>query len=78
MKSRGFIESCHLGRSMGGGEEDYLDDEGGCDCIPPHEFLAGTRMGCSFSVHKGVGRTINGRDLSRVRNAIWAKTGFQD
>ncbi|KAL2332037.1 hypothetical protein Fmac_019618 [Flemingia macrophylla] len=45
--------------------------------VPPHEFLAKTRM-ASFSVHEGVGRTLKGRDLSRVRNAIWAKTGFQD
>ncbi|XP_061358785.1 protein S40-4 [Gastrolobium bilobum] len=45
--------------------------------LPPHEFLARTRM-ASFSVHEGVGRTLKGRDLSRVRNAIWAKTGFQD
>ncbi|MCD7470045.1 hypothetical protein HAX54_009608 [Datura stramonium] len=49
--------------------------------IPPHEFLAKqlerTRI-ASFSVHEGVGRTLKGRDLSRVRNAIWEKTGFQD
>ncbi|KAI4382325.1 hypothetical protein MLD38_008302 [Melastoma candidum] len=62
----------------GGGEENYLDDKGGRDFIPPHEFLAGKRIGCSLSVHEGVGRTLKGRDLSRVRNAIWAKTGFQD
>ncbi|KAI4380263.1 hypothetical protein MLD38_006474 [Melastoma candidum] len=62
----------------GGGEEDYLDNEGGHDCISPHVFLAGTRIGCSFSVHEGVERTLNGRDLSRVRNAIWAKTVFQN
>ncbi|GAA0146735.1 hypothetical protein LIER_42921 [Lithospermum erythrorhizon] len=61
------------------------DDEDGVDCfgkrIPPHEFLARqmarTRI-VSFSVHEGVGRTLKGRDLSRVRNAIWEKTGFQD
>lgn len=49
--------------------------------LPPHEFLAQqmarTRIG-SFSVHEGVGRTLKGRDLSRVRNAVWAKTGFLD
>ncbi|XP_022140623.1 uncharacterized protein LOC111011233 [Momordica charantia] len=45
--------------------------------VPPHEFLARTRM-ASFSVHEGIGRTLKGRDLSRVRNAIWEKTGFQD
>ncbi|KAK8683586.1 hypothetical protein V6N13_039643 [Hibiscus sabdariffa] len=45
--------------------------------IPPHEFLARTRI-ASFSVHEGIGRTLKGRDLRRVRNAIFEKTGFQD
>ncbi|XP_020202356.1 uncharacterized protein LOC109788109 [Cajanus cajan] len=53
------------------------EEEEGCGRVPPHEFLAKTRI-ASFSVHEGVGRTLKGRDLSRVRNAIWAKTGFQD
>lgn len=57
------------------GEDDDEDDE--TERVPPHEFLARTRM-ASLSVHEGVGRTLKGRDLSRVRNAIWAKTGFQD
>ena len=49
--------------------------------IPPHEFLAKqmarTRI-ASFSVHEGIGRTLKGNDLRRVRNAIFEKTGFQD
>ncbi|XP_055808889.1 protein S40-4-like [Solanum dulcamara] len=45
--------------------------------IPPHEYLARTR-GASFSVHEGIGRTLKGRDLSRVRDAIWKQTGFED
>ncbi|GAB4859221.1 hypothetical protein Ancab_010681 [Ancistrocladus abbreviatus] len=45
--------------------------------VPPHEFLARTRI-ASFSVHEGIGRTLKGRDLSRVRNAVWEKIGFQD
>lgn len=57
------------------GGDDEEDDE--TERVPPHEFLAKTRM-ASLSVHEGVGRTLKGRDLSRVRNAIWAKTGFQD
>ncbi|KAG6417909.1 hypothetical protein SASPL_120106 [Salvia splendens] len=56
-------------------DEDYEEDDG--DRIPPHEFLARTRIS-SFSVHEGIGRTLKGRDLSRVRNAIWQKTGFED
>lgn len=59
--------------------EEYEAEGGGwdCDVVPPHEFLARTRV-ASSSVHEGVGRTLKGRDLSRVRNAIWAKTGFSD
>ncbi|GLT33798.1 hypothetical protein SLA2020_083590 [Shorea laevis] len=49
--------------------------------VPPHEFLARqmarTRI-ASFSVHEGIGRTLKGRDLRMVRNAIFEKTGFQD
>jgi len=58
-------------------EEVKSDEEEGGGRVPPHEFLAKTRR-ASLSVHEGVGRTLKGRDLSRVRNAIWAKTGFQD
>ncbi|KAI3957412.1 hypothetical protein MKW98_003133 [Papaver atlanticum] len=46
--------------------------------IPPHEFLARRTQISSFSVHEGIGRTLKGRDLSRVRDAIWQKTGFED
>lgn len=53
------------------------DDEDQDDRLPPHEYLARTR-GASFSVHEGIGRTLKGRDLRRVRNAIWKKVGFED
>ena len=59
-------------------EDEEAESDDGCEGrVPPHEFLARTRM-ASFSVHEGIGRTLKGRDLSRVRNAIWAKTGFED
>nr|GLL43099.1 uncharacterized protein LOC109193147 [Ipomoea trifida]GMD71239.1 Classical arabinogalactan protein [Ipomoea batatas]GMD71240.1 Classical arabinogalactan protein [Ipomoea batatas] len=64
-------------------DDDFDDEEDGDggDRVPPHEFvaqqLARTRI-ASFSVHEGIGRTLKGRDLSRVRNAIWKKTGFED
>ncbi|PRQ43542.1 putative senescence regulator S40 [Rosa chinensis] len=45
--------------------------------VPPHEYLARNR-GASFSVHEGIGRTLKGRDLRRVRNAIWKQVGFED
>ncbi|XP_072963227.1 protein S40-4-like [Typha angustifolia] len=60
--------------------EDDEDDESGevtGVVIPPHELLYRNRT-ASFSVHEGVGRTLKGRDLRRVRNAIWEKIGFQD
>nr|XP_043610306.1 uncharacterized protein LOC122582026 [Erigeron canadensis] len=67
-------------------DDDIEYEDGGFEYgshrIPPHEFLARqmarTRIAASFSVHEGIGRTLKGRDLSRVRNAIWEKTGFQD
>lgn len=62
-------------------DDDEDDDDDAENRIPPHEFLARqlarTRI-ASFSVHEGVGRTLKGRDLSRVRNAIFEKTGFED
>ncbi|XP_042476801.1 uncharacterized protein LOC122058259 [Macadamia integrifolia] len=65
-----------------GNDVDLDDDDDDDSRIPPHEFLAkqfarNTRV-VSFSVHEGIGRTLKGRDLSKVRNAIWEKTGFED
>ncbi|XP_043706550.1 uncharacterized protein LOC122656160 [Telopea speciosissima] len=68
-------------RGFDGNVDDDDDEDGEEGRIPPHEFLARqlARTGVSsFSVHEGFGRTLKGRDLSRVRNAIWEKTGFQD
>ncbi|MCD7456100.1 hypothetical protein HAX54_030675 [Datura stramonium] len=54
-------------------EEVEENDEG--NVIPPHEWIA-KRQISSFSVCEGVGRTLKGRDLSRVRNIVLTKTGF--
>ncbi|XP_047979265.1 uncharacterized protein LOC125221183 [Salvia hispanica] len=51
--------------------------EKGNEGLPPHEYLAKTR-GASPSVHEGKGRTLKGRDLSNVRDAVWKQAGFQD
>uniref|UniRef100_A0A6P4BKF6 nucleosome-remodeling factor subunit BPTF n=1 Tax=Ziziphus jujuba TaxID=326968 RepID=A0A6P4BKF6_ZIZJJ len=55
------------------------DDDGYDEKVPPHEFIA-RRLArsqiSSFSVFEGVGRTLKGRDLSKVRNAVLTKTGF--
>ncbi|KAJ1271904.1 hypothetical protein BS78_06G161500 [Paspalum vaginatum] len=59
------------------------DDGGGAGCggvaemVPPHE-LAWRSRAASLSVHEGAGRTLKGRDLSRVRDAVWKRTGFED
>ncbi|GER47204.1 hypothetical protein STAS_24294 [Striga asiatica] len=55
--------------SSDGACEDWEDT--GNYKMPPHEFLATNRV-ASFSV------TLKGRELRRVRNAIWKKTGFED
>ncbi|XP_075477322.1 uncharacterized protein LOC142518423 [Primulina tabacum] len=55
------------------------DDEEGNEMVPPHEYLArrlASTQIASFSMCEGVGRTLKGRDLSKLRNAILTKTGF--
>ncbi|KAL7087930.1 hypothetical protein ACP275_13G098200 [Erythranthe tilingii] len=54
--------------------ESEEEDDGEGDMIPPHEWIA-NRV-CSFSVCEGAGRTLKGRDLSRVRNDVLTRTGF--
>lgn len=47
--------------------------------VPPHEWIArklARSQISSFSVCEGLGRTLKGRDLSKMRNAILTKTGF--
>ncbi|KAJ1428741.1 Senescence regulator S40 [Sesbania bispinosa] len=51
-------------------------DENDLEMVPPHEYLARSRKMAANSVFEGVGRTLKGRDLSRVRDAVWSQTGF--
>ncbi|XP_022877973.1 uncharacterized protein LOC111395966 [Olea europaea var. sylvestris] len=56
-----------------------LDDgfeNGDSELVPPHEYLARSRDMAANSVFKGVGRTLKGRDMRRVRDAVWSQTGF--
>jgi hypothetical protein len=49
--------------------------------LPPHELLAreyANSQATTFSVFEGAGRTLKGRDLSRVRTAVLRQTGFLD
>ncbi|XP_061342265.1 protein S40-4-like [Gastrolobium bilobum] len=64
-----------------GGYSDDNEEEGDeyDSKLPPHEFIA-RRLArsqiSSFSVLEGVGRTLKGRDLNKVRTAVLTKTGF--
>lgn len=60
--------------------EEEEDEESGM--MPPHEYLAKSqkrrsrKSGGGASVFEGVGKTLKGRELRRVRDAIWSQTGF--
>ncbi|RDX80158.1 hypothetical protein CR513_39328, partial [Mucuna pruriens] len=48
------------------------------EILPPHEIVARNSAQSpmlAYSVLEGVGRTLKGRDLRQVRNAIWRQTG---
>lgn len=51
-------------------------EENESEMVPPHEYLARGRKMAANSVFEGVGRTLKGRDLRRVRDAVWNQTGF--
>lgn len=55
--------------------DDGVDDHDS-EMVPPHEYLARSRNSNAHSVFEGIGRTLKGRDLSRVRDAVWSQTGF--
>lgn len=69
--------SCNNGGVIGGADHHEEDDDD--KMIPPHEWiakkLASTQVS-SYSMLEGRGRTLKGRDLRKVRNAILTRTGF--
>lgn len=62
------VESLH--------EMDVAFDDNDSEMVPPHEYLARSRQMAANSVFEGVGRTLKGRDMRRVRDAVWSQTGF--
>ncbi|XP_028762983.1 uncharacterized protein LOC114721326 [Neltuma alba] len=60
--------------------DDGSDDDYESEMVPPHEYLAReyarSRKMAANSVFEGVGRTLKGRDMTRVRDAVWSQTGF--
>ncbi|KAJ4751427.1 hypothetical protein LUZ62_077099 [Rhynchospora pubera] len=62
----------------GGEGDDYTDMS---EMLPPHEIVARRTANTPLTASsclEGVGRTLKGRDLRRVRNAVWRQTGFLD
>ncbi|XWS19418.1 hypothetical protein CRYUN_Cryun31cG0014100 [Craigia yunnanensis] len=61
-------------------ESIHNSDDGESEMVPPHEYLAReyarSKKTGGASVFEGVGRTLKGRDLRRVRDAVWSQTGF--
>ncbi|KNA10757.1 hypothetical protein SOVF_141420 [Spinacia oleracea] len=78
-----YGHGCHGHVNHGDGsdedEDGDKDDDDDDNMVPPHEYLA-KRLArskiSSFSVYEGIGRTLKGRDLCKVRNSILTKTGF--
>lgn len=68
--------------------DDFDDDDddfrrGDAAMLPPHEMVArssatGAGPAAPFSMLEGAGRTLKGRDLRRVRDAVLRQTGFLD
>ncbi|TKV93955.1 hypothetical protein SEVIR_9G263900v4 [Setaria viridis] len=75
-----------LAGGIGDGDDD--DEElfrGDAAMLPPHEMVARASAGGGYgapvkpsSMLEGVGRTLKGRDLRRVRDAVLRQTGFLD
>ncbi|XAR53793.1 hypothetical protein NMG60_11022476 [Bertholletia excelsa] len=69
--SEGSFHAYHGGDTDGDGDGDGM--------VPPHEYIArklARSQISSFSMCEGIGRTLKGRDLRKVRNAVLTKTGF--
>ncbi|KAM0875016.1 hypothetical protein ACQ4PT_037076 [Festuca glaucescens] len=58
----------------GVGDEEDDGERGGEVEAPPHVLMA--RRRAAFSVCSGQGRTLKGRDLTRMRDSVLRMTGF--
>ncbi|XP_031482323.1 uncharacterized protein LOC116252298 [Nymphaea colorata] len=70
--------SCYAHGFEDGADNDDIE-EGDDDRLPPHEFIArklARNHITPSSVYEGAGRTLKGRDLKKVRNAVLTSTGF--
>ncbi|KAL1532075.1 hypothetical protein AAHA92_32132 [Salvia divinorum] len=69
-------ENADFNEAEDDGAADDENEEEDEEIVPPHVIVA--RSHVTFSVFEGAGRTLKGRDLRRVRNAVFQKTGFID
>ncbi|XP_025806808.1 uncharacterized protein LOC112885391 [Panicum hallii] len=68
--------------------DEFVDDDddlrrGDAAMLPPHEMVTrasagGAGLAAPFSMLEGAGRTLKGRDLRRVRDAVLRQTRFLD
>ncbi|XP_010439399.1 PREDICTED: uncharacterized protein LOC104722848 [Camelina sativa] len=75
LKTESVVGSMHHNNND---DADVADDDWESGMGPPHEYVAArSRNGDGgSSVILGVGRTLKGRDMRRVRDAVWSQTGF--
>ncbi|RDY01087.1 hypothetical protein CR513_15630, partial [Mucuna pruriens] len=60
-------------------DEEDADEEEEEEMVPPHEIVARNSSQSpmlAYSVLEGIGRTLKGRDLRQVRNAVWRQTAL--
>ncbi|XP_078151445.1 protein S40-1-like [Carex rostrata] len=50
------------------------------ELVPPHVMVSRKSNGgeIAISLRSGQGRTLRGRELRHIRNAVWRMTGFVD
>ncbi|KAJ3678930.1 hypothetical protein LUZ61_021094 [Rhynchospora tenuis] len=62
------------------GENNGWDNEEYGELVPPHVLVDRRRNNgrLAFSLCSSQGRTLKGRELRQLRNAVWRLTGFID
>ncbi|KAF3321370.1 Senescence regulator [Carex littledalei] len=72
------VPTWHIRTGYNDDDEDEVFDQEETEMVPPHVMVARSHTPTALSVLEGAGRTLKGRDLCRVRNAVLQKTGFLD
>ena len=52
--------------------DDNFDENNESEMVLSHEYLARSRKMAANSIFEGVGRMLKGRDIRRVRDAVWS------